>query len=290
MNLKHILLLFICFATCLAAVKCNKFPDEQISLCLAMLKPSKHLLFFLKDVSKYCALYSELRNATNADEILCEYAIKLTSNSSADLNSDTIHEVDQARSANPPQPARPSPIFMWRPKSTPGSELVQLNVYELEKAHPVLQFLKCIYPQPKRLPLFQTSFSFRGYEFFYGPRGVTTIPDGQSSLSVPRVRQLPLAYETVTVDEFREGLATTTDGPTPTEFVAKNYYFLKFDSNNWTNETMLNIYGWPLPDYIEEAVPKFIRSEMGEIFGVFGQSYLYFTEETIETKENVTLS
>ena len=95
-----------------------------------------------------------------------------------------------------------------------------------------------------------------------------------------------LAYEALSTPEFEASLPDRTRKGTTSEFVAENYRFLKFDSNTWTNETTLKLYGWSLPDYIEQSIPKFTGTEMGRDFSVFARQFLYDDEADIEFIEN----
>lgn len=260
------LVLFVTLS--LTEVDCGTFTGSRINWCLAQLLPASsqswhnHLLHYLADLTEYCVPYFELKNASYIDKILCEYATKVTK----DYESLPVHR----------SPAKPAFAYLRRPKEEPPEpEPVYLNVYDLEKMHPVYQFLKCVYFHYKRLPLYQSSISFRGTEYFYGPQGLAMGSDGRTSFGEPNPRLL-LGYETVSVDEFEQMLPTSTNGTT---FVPKNYRFFEFNSNSWTNATLLTLYGHPIPSYIEQSTSKVNGTEMGRDFGKLAERYLHHAKE-----------
>lgn len=253
------LVLFVVIS--LAAVDCGTFPVSRMRWCLAELFPMSsqrslhHLLNFLTDFSEYCVQYAEFKNATFADDILCKFATKATQ----DYGSLEIHRL----------PAKPLFAYQKSPTEEPTAP-VYLNVYDLEKMHPVYQFFKCVYWHYMRRPLYQSSISFRGTEYYFGPRGLSMWHDGRTSFGEPNPRLL-LTYENMTVAEFEQMLPTSANG---IEFVAKNYRFLEFDSNAWTNETLLILYGQPIPSYIDQANLVAKDTQMTRSFSRFVQRYL----------------
>ena len=187
--------------------------------------------------------------------VVCKFALKT-------IQSFKI-PAEKNVSTHPQKTAIPS-SFSSIPDDNQTLSEVHLYVYNLFEIHPFIKLLRCLEPDFNLDALYFTSISFGGKEYYYGPDGISTVPDGESSFGKIRERHILAAlprveYLNLPVKTIRERIETWAKN----EFAPEEYNLFTNNCNSFTNKLTNDLLYSQIVSFFQKSVTELAKSPLG---------------------------